>query len=293
MMPLLRDIEGKYGPTQVHLQVYDHTCHVLPMISMSEPAKQSVHVSSSVWYIYCRNTFLTATLSFTSCYRAIANFCRYATREHKSGQNSMSSSQKQGIDVGRKSSLAMSELSTGNPASGSVPPSLSHSLDSMNPPSVAPLTLAEPIPIGPSASIKTDHSTDKVPRSKPSFSKTFSFLSTSRRMKGANADSHPASTPASDAGYPESREDTDAEGGFADSPVQENLPDAGPNDDVLDPNFPSDEIKVPSNIPDGYAGNSKIYEVNSLRMLKDSFNSLTLDTLLISNPSTSFEKGCP
>ncbi|KAJ9106187.1 hypothetical protein QFC21_001331 [Naganishia friedmannii] len=234
MMPLLRDIEGKYAPTQVHLQVYDHTCHVLPMISMSEPARH--------------------------CYRAIANFCRYATREHKSSQNSMSSSQKQGIDAARKSSLVMSELSAGNPPSGSIPPSLSHSLDSMDPPAVAPLILAEPIPIGSSAPIKNDFPNDKVPRSKPSFSKTFSFLSTSRRMKGAKADSRPASTPASDAGYPESREDTDVEGGFAASPIQENLPDAGPNDDILDPNFPSDEIKVPSNIPDGYAGNSKIYQ---------------------------------
>ncbi|KAJ9124147.1 hypothetical protein QFC22_000944 [Naganishia vaughanmartiniae] len=231
MMPSLRDIEGKHGPTQVHLQVYDHTCHVLPMISMSEPAKH--------------------------CYRAIANFCRYATKEHKSGRNSMSSSQKQGIDTVRTSSFAMSELSTRTDPSGSVPASL---FDSVNPPSIAPLTLAEPISVGPSISIKNHYPADKVPKSKPSFSKTFSFLSTSRRMKGAKEDSRPSSTAASDAGYPESREDTDVEGGFAESPIQENLPDAGPNDDVLDPNFPSDEIKIPSNIPDGFAGNAKIYQ---------------------------------
>jgi hypothetical protein len=173
----------------------------------------------------------------------------------------MSSSQKHGIDAASKGSFAMSELSAGKPPSGSVPASLSHSLDSVDPPSVAPLTLAEPIPIGPSEGVKNDFQTEMMPKSKPSFSKTFSFLSASRRMKGPNAEPRPASTPASDAGYSESREDTDVEGGFAESPIQENLPDAGPNDDVLDPNFPSDEIKVPSNIPDGYAGNSKIYQV--------------------------------
>lgn len=46
-----------------------------------------------------------------------------------------------------------------------------------------------------------------------------------------------------------------------DSPVQENLPDAGPVDQALDPNFLSDEIKMPANIPAGFAGNSDIYHV--------------------------------
>ncbi|KAJ9105166.1 hypothetical protein QFC19_003626 [Naganishia cerealis] len=234
LMPSLRGIEEKYGPTQVHLQVYDHTCHVLPMISMSEPAKH--------------------------CYRQIASFCQWTTREHKRGKNSLSSSQTVGIDAARNSSLAMSELSPESRPPSNVSASLSHSLDSTVPPSLAPLTLAEPVPIGSSASVKSDYSAEKPSKFKPSFTKSFSFLSASRRNKGADGGVTTTSNPVSEGGNSESREDTDMEEGFADSPVQEDLPDAGPTDQVLDPNFPSDEIKVPRNIPEGYAGNSRIYQ---------------------------------
>ncbi|QRV97947.1 carbohydrate esterase family 10 protein [Ceratobasidium sp. AG-Ba] len=51
----LRDIEQKgYPPTMVHLQVYDETCHVLPLFSFTTPAKY--------------------------CYRAIALFCKHVTQ---------------------------------------------------------------------------------------------------------------------------------------------------------------------------------------------------------------------
>ncbi|KAG9127908.1 hypothetical protein FRC07_007754 [Ceratobasidium sp. 392] len=53
----LRDIEQKdYPPTMVHLQVYDETCHVLPLFSFTTPAKY--------------------------CYRAIALFCKHVTQHH-------------------------------------------------------------------------------------------------------------------------------------------------------------------------------------------------------------------
>ncbi|QRW25189.1 carbohydrate esterase family 10 protein [Rhizoctonia solani] len=56
-LPSLKDIESKgYEPTKVHLQVYDETCHVLPLFSFTTPAKY--------------------------CYRAIALFCKHVT-----GQN--------------------------------------------------------------------------------------------------------------------------------------------------------------------------------------------------------------
>lgn len=54
MYPALKGIEGKYGPTQVHLQVYDDAAHVLPILfSFTTPAKY--------------------------CFRAIATFIRYVT----------------------------------------------------------------------------------------------------------------------------------------------------------------------------------------------------------------------
>ncbi|CAE6468262.1 unnamed protein product [Rhizoctonia solani] len=53
----LKDIESKgYEPTKVHLQVYDETCHVLPLFSFTTPAKY--------------------------CYRAIALFCKHVTGPH-------------------------------------------------------------------------------------------------------------------------------------------------------------------------------------------------------------------
>ncbi|KAK7036461.1 hypothetical protein VNI00_011658 [Paramarasmius palmivorus] len=52
--PKLNGIEARYGPTPVHLQVYDDTAHVLPVLfSFTTPGK--------------------------FCYRAIASFCKYVT----------------------------------------------------------------------------------------------------------------------------------------------------------------------------------------------------------------------
>ncbi|KAJ7169077.1 hypothetical protein C8R43DRAFT_982176 [Mycena crocata] len=54
MYPPLEGIEKKFGPTKVHLQVYDDTAHVLPVLfSFTTPGK--------------------------FCYRAIATFCRNVT----------------------------------------------------------------------------------------------------------------------------------------------------------------------------------------------------------------------
>ncbi|KAF9464961.1 hypothetical protein BDZ94DRAFT_1254956 [Collybia nuda] len=51
----LQDIENRYKPTKVHLQVYDDTAHVLPVLfSFTTPAK--------------------------FCFRAIATFCKHVTR---------------------------------------------------------------------------------------------------------------------------------------------------------------------------------------------------------------------
>ncbi|WVN87708.1 uncharacterized protein L203_102896 [Cryptococcus depauperatus CBS 7841] len=53
LLPSLNGIENRYGPTNVHLQVYDGVCHDLPLFSMSKPAR--------------------------GCFRAIASFVRYVT----------------------------------------------------------------------------------------------------------------------------------------------------------------------------------------------------------------------
>jgi hypothetical protein len=55
MYPALKGIEERYGPTKVHLQVYDDSAHVLPILfSFTTPAK--------------------------FCYRAVAAFCRHVTK---------------------------------------------------------------------------------------------------------------------------------------------------------------------------------------------------------------------
>ncbi|KAG8901770.1 hypothetical protein FRB99_005108 [Tulasnella sp. 403] len=51
LYPALENINDRFGPTDVHLQVYDETCHVLPLYSFTTPAK--------------------------FCYRAIATFCKF------------------------------------------------------------------------------------------------------------------------------------------------------------------------------------------------------------------------
>ncbi|CDZ97386.1 Arylacetamide deacetylase [Phaffia rhodozyma] len=53
MLPSLDGIQDRYGPTKVHLQVYDEVCHVLPIYSMTTPAKY--------------------------CFRSIASFCKFVT----------------------------------------------------------------------------------------------------------------------------------------------------------------------------------------------------------------------
>ncbi|KAF8317651.1 alpha/beta-hydrolase [Clavulina sp. PMI_390] len=54
MYPAYQGIEGRYGPTDVHLQVYDETCHVLPLFTFTTPAIYS--------------------------YRAMAAFCKFVTK---------------------------------------------------------------------------------------------------------------------------------------------------------------------------------------------------------------------
>ncbi|KAK8864674.1 hypothetical protein IAR55_001926 [Kwoniella newhampshirensis] len=53
MLPSLQVIERRHGPTNVHLQVYDGVCHVLPLFSMTKPSR--------------------------GVFRAIASFARYVT----------------------------------------------------------------------------------------------------------------------------------------------------------------------------------------------------------------------
>lgn len=52
-LPSLQGIESKYGPTNVHFQIYDGTCHDLPLFSMTTPAR--------------------------GMFRAIASFARFCT----------------------------------------------------------------------------------------------------------------------------------------------------------------------------------------------------------------------
>ncbi|THV06225.1 alpha/beta-hydrolase [Dendrothele bispora CBS 962.96] len=66
MYPALNGIENRYGPTPVHLQVYDDTAHVLPVLfAFTTPAKY--------------------------CFRAMASFCKYTTGMPLNTQHSSNS----------------------------------------------------------------------------------------------------------------------------------------------------------------------------------------------------------
>ncbi|TCD60789.1 hypothetical protein EIP91_009518 [Steccherinum ochraceum] len=107
--PALQGIEEKYGPTQVHLQVYDDAAHVLPVLfSFTTPAKY--------------------------CYRAIASFIKYVTGMAPTGVTDISigsipmTESPAAVDTSADESIPVVHLSPAEeepgsslPARGSVP----------------------------------------------------------------------------------------------------------------------------------------------------------------------------
>ncbi|KAJ7686541.1 hypothetical protein B0H17DRAFT_1013522 [Mycena rosella] len=88
MYPSLDGIETKYGPTKVHLQVYDDTAHVLPVLfSFTTPGK--------------------------FCYRAIATFCRDVTgmRQPPQRQGSSATPRQEKFDLSQLPPLPPSPFS--------------------------------------------------------------------------------------------------------------------------------------------------------------------------------------
>ncbi|KAJ7647735.1 hypothetical protein FB45DRAFT_1052164 [Roridomyces roridus] len=79
LYPPLEGIESRYGPTKVHLQVYDDTAHVLPVLfAFTTPGKY--------------------------CYRAVASFCRHVTgMRHPQRQPTVPTAQQDKSDPGQAS----------------------------------------------------------------------------------------------------------------------------------------------------------------------------------------------
>jgi hypothetical protein len=219
MLPQLKDCEGKYSPTQVHLQVYDGACHVLPMLSFTEPAKH--------------------------CYRAIASWCKFVTSHHpvshdNTSQPSMSSTQY---------SSRYNTVGT-NTFSASMS-SATASQTGLAPPILTPITIPD--------ARENMHSSQNS--NSPSGSSSVpTFLPTS----GSNQTASPAISirhEGSHEGQPQSPaitdwELTDIEASQPTTPVRETPPERDDETGLADL---QGEIKVPKNIPKGYAGNYDVY----------------------------------
>lgn len=200
LLPSLRDIDGKYPPTRVHLQVYDGTCHVLPLFSMCEPAKH--------------------------CYRAIANFCRFVTQEHAAPQKEHS------LPPPEVEPVAQIKLQP-RPAKSMPPPPLTTTLAG---PGLDDVVTSSPTTSDPTPDPSTSGSRPASISRGSGVRKRMSFWSKSK----AESASPTATADATD---------DEAFGTDIDESVE-----SRPNSE-----FPSDEIKMPKNIPPGHAGNAQVY----------------------------------
>ncbi|TIB18941.1 hypothetical protein E3P92_00289 [Wallemia ichthyophaga] len=55
-LPSMNGIEGRFGPTKVHLQVYDKMCHDLPLFSMVTPAKYAYRAMAAFCFQVTKDT---------------------------------------------------------------------------------------------------------------------------------------------------------------------------------------------------------------------------------------------
>lgn len=216
MLPQLQDLEGKYPPTKVHLQVYDGACHVLPMLSFTEPAKH--------------------------CYRAIASWCKFVTSRHpESKQSADLKAQRDGPHP----ELSMSSLNINSRQQSfstqatSATPSITASRTSSGPPLLAPIAIPENMETLRPLSASSDPAT---PRYLPIESYTSASPAPSLLQRKHSEPQTPD-------------EMTEDEAFHLTSPVADKA-DATDDGEAADLRG---EIKVPKNIPVGFAGNYEIY----------------------------------
>lgn len=222
-----------------HNKVYDGTCHVLPMISFTEPAKH--------------------------CYRAIASWCKFVTTRYPQTQDSLDMRDRK--DDLRANTAISSILDTPSRSGNASPePSRQSSVQAnlkatsndstqLAPPIITALTagaaadssveyIASPLDQSRANSIDTGHQPTNPVR--PGF---VSRTNTS----GTLAESPIHSGYASQIDLTEEEDNAS----IPQSPSTVNGRTSSIN--VFEQGFPQDEIKVPKNIKPGYAGNYDIY----------------------------------
>ena len=230
MLPQLQDLEGKYPPTKVHLQVYDGACHVLPMLSFTEPAKH--------------------------CYRAIASWCKFVTSRHPESKRSADLKAQQD---GPHPQLSMSSLDIASRqqsfSTEATPeaPSVTATRTTPGPPVLAPIV------------IPSDGGVVGRPISAVSGtpgSATARVLSTEAYKTASPA----PSLLQRNHSEPQTPDLTSWE--MTDGEVSRPTSPTGNRTDEDDPEGKADlhgEIKVPKNIPVGFAGNYEIYSSKHVR----------------------------
>jgi hypothetical protein len=231
MLPQLEDPEKKYPPTQVHLQVYDGACHVLPMFSFTEPAKH--------------------------CYRAIASWCKFATSRHPVSKQSADLKAKH--EDGLHPQLSMSSLDIASrqqsfsTEANSEAPSIVATRTSRGPPVLAPIVIPEH-----KEGVERMSAVSGVPGSA-----TARFLP-SEMYKTASPAPSLLHREQSEPQTPDltSWEITDGEVSQPGTPMGDK-PNAFEDDDKVDLRG---EIKVPKNIPKGFAGNYEIYNLSNVSL---------------------------
>jgi len=244
MLPQLKDCEGKYPPTQVHLQVYDGACHVLPMLSFTEPAKH--------------------------CYRAIASWCKFVTSHHPVS--------KQSADLRTKAQSSMSQPSVsstqypsrhttlGTDARSAASTSTTASQTGLAPPILTPITIPdarEPTPSSHSAASGPTPVSTFLPASDSNQTASPAISIRNEELRGL----HPQSPAMTD------WELTDNDISQPTTPSRETVP----GDDDDEETSPADlqgEIKVPKNIPKGYAGNYDVYSSSNVSIVRSAFSSI-------------------
>jgi hypothetical protein len=234
LLPNLKDCEGKYPPTKVHVQVYDGTCHVLPMLSFTEPAKH--------------------------CYRAIASWCKFVTSRHPEVKQSADvrhmeddlNAQKAVSSVYEPraySSNAIQPLTRATP----TPVSAGGSATELAHPILAPV-------------VSEDSRMPSIVTSSPSASRKASLHDTQNSVR--YFESQPVTSPTQSI-FDGSRDNTpditewEATDAELSRPVSPNRTASRDADSVPD-RLETDEIKVPKSIPKGYAGNYEIYTKKSV-----------------------------
>lgn len=236
MLPQLKDCEGKYPPTQVHLQVYDGVCHVLPMLSFTEPAKH--------------------------CYRAIASWCKFVTSHHPVSKQSADLRSKVHSNNTSQPSVSSTQYPSrhttlGTDVNSVISASTTASQSGLAPPILTPITIPDR-----SGTTQSSHSAVSGPTSMSTFLPPSDLNQTASPAISIRNEEirglHPQSPAVTD------WEPTDNEMSQPATPSRETAP--GLDDDQgTSPADLQGEIKVPKNIPKGYAGNYEVYSDANVR----------------------------